>query len=93
MAGLVMGRNNVLCKGRQIARDGGVHNPHFHAAHTPQDTFASYSKWTGHGTTQKTLAAHDKYGLNKVDVPLPPFADLLKGQLVAPFFVFQVRLG
>ena len=45
---------------------------------------------TGHGTEQKALAAHDKYGLNKFEVPLPPFGELLKEHLMAPFFVFQV---
>ncbi|KAG1664897.1 hypothetical protein FOA52_006243 [Chlamydomonas sp. UWO 241] len=59
-------------------------------AYPAKDTFEAYMKWTGHGTDQKTLAAHDKYGLNKVEVPLPPFGDLLKVQLIAPFFVFQV---
>lgn len=55
-----------------------------------KETFETYSKMTGHGTEQKALAAHDKFGLNKFDVPLPPFGDLLKDQLMAPFFVFQV---
>ena len=55
-----------------------------------QDTFEAYSKMTGHGTEQKALAAHDKYGLNKFEVPLPPFGELLKEHLMAPFFVFQV---
>jgi cation-transporting ATPase 13A1 len=45
---------------------------------------------TGHGTEHKALAAHDKYGLNKFEVPLPPFGELLKEHLIAPFFVFQV---
>ncbi|KAF5843112.1 hypothetical protein DUNSADRAFT_2149 [Dunaliella salina] len=47
-------------------------------------------KATGHGTTAKALAAHDKYGLNAFEVPVPPFLSLLKGHLVAPFFCFQV---
>jgi hypothetical protein len=57
-----------------------------------QETFEIYSKMTGHGTEQKALAAHDKYGLNKFEVPVPPFAELLKEHLMAPFFVFQVRV-
>ncbi|GAX79126.1 hypothetical protein CEUSTIGMA_g6566.t1 [Chlamydomonas eustigma] len=55
-----------------------------------RETFESYAKMTGHGTEQKALAAHDKYGLNKFEVPVPPFAELLKEHLMAPFFVFQV---
>jgi hypothetical protein len=47
-------------------------------------------KASGHGTEAKTLAVHDKYGLNKFDVPVPAFGALLKDHLVAPFFVFQV---
>ena len=37
---------------------------------------------TGHGTEQKALIAHDKYGLNKFDVPVPPFGELLKEHLM-----------
>eukprot|EP00983_Pelagomonas_calceolata_P101645 1158718-Pelagomonas_calceolata.AAC.3 len=47
-------------------------------------------KATGHGTTAKALAAHDKYGLNAFEVPVPPFLKLLRGHLVAPFFCFQL---
>jgi hypothetical protein len=54
-----------------------------------QETFETYSRMTGHGTEAKALAAHDKYGLNRFDVPIPPFMDLLKEHLVAPFFCFQ----
>ena len=35
-------------------------------------------------------AALAKWGPNRFVVPLPRFADMLKEQLVAPFFVFQV---
>ncbi len=56
-----------------------------------RETFEYYMKATGHGTEAKTLAVHDKYGLNKFDVPVPAFGMLLKEHLVAPFFVFQVR--
>ncbi len=31
-----------------------------------------------------------KWGPNRFVVPLPSFGDMLKEQLVAPFFVFQV---
>lgn len=56
---------------------------------TVQETFETYARMTGHGTEAKALAAHDKYGLNRFDVPIPPFMDLLKEHLVAPFFCFQ----
>ena len=55
----------------------------------PQETFDYYSKVTGHGTEAKALAAHNKFGLNQFDVPVPPFMHLLKEHLVAPFFCFQ----
>jgi hypothetical protein len=58
-----------------------------------QETFETYARMTGHGTEAKALAAHDKYGLNRFDVPIPPFMDLLKEHLVAPFFCFQWVTG
>ena len=30
------------------------------------------------------------WGLNRFDVPVPPFVGLLKEQMLAPFFVFQI---
>ena len=36
------------------------------------------------------VAALERWGANRFEVPLPQFADLLKEQLMAPFFVFQV---
>ena len=47
-----------------------------------QETFETYAKMTGHGTEQKALIAHDKYGLNKFEVPVPPFGELLKEHLM-----------
>ena len=32
----------------------------------------------------------EHWGPNRFDVPLPQFTDMLKEQLLAPFFVFQV---
>ena len=37
------------------------------------------------------MAALQKWGPNMFEVPVPLFADLLKQQLLAPFFVFQVK--
>jgi cation-transporting ATPase 13A1 len=36
------------------------------------------------------LAAVDTWGLNQFEVPVPEFVTLLKEQMLAPFFVFQV---
>ncbi|KAG2431042.1 hypothetical protein HYH02_013473 [Chlamydomonas schloesseri] len=55
-----------------------------------KETFEYYGKASGHGSEAKQLAAFDRYGPNKVDVPLPAFSELMKEHLVAPFFVFQV---
>lgn len=60
--------------------------PHFPL----QETFAYYSKCTGHGSEAKAAAALKRYGPNKYEVPVPPFVDLLKEHMVAPFFVFQI---
>ncbi len=35
-------------------------------------------------------AAAEIWGLNKFEVPVPPFLDLLQEQMLAPFFVFQM---
>jgi hypothetical protein len=55
-----------------------------------QETFAYYSKCTGHGSEAKAAAALKRYGPNKYEVPVPPFVELLKEHMVAPFFVFQI---
>lgn len=44
-----------------------------------------------YGTDAKAAAAAQKYGLNVFEVPIPAFLALLKEQMLAPFFVFQVR--
>lgn len=85
------GMRTVSCKRAKHARQ--VNHCALAHALTPslvQETFEFYLKATGHGTEAKALAAHDKFGLNKVDVPIPAFASLLKDHLLAPFFVFQV---
>ena len=55
-----------------------------------QETFAHYTKSTGHGTDNKVLAALNRWGPNKFEVPIPQFTSLLGEQLLAPFFCFQV---
>jgi hypothetical protein len=55
-----------------------------------QGKFGDYMKATGLGNELKVLSAHDKYGLNMFEVPIPAFMALLKDHLVAPFFCFQV---
>lgn len=47
-------------------------------------------KSTGHGTDGKVMAALNRWGPNKFDVPIPQFQTLLGQQLLAPFFCFQV---
>ena len=58
--------------------------------HPVQETFEHYQKSTGFGNESRVAAALAKWGPNRFVVPLPRFADMLKEQLVAPFFVFQV---
>jgi len=53
-------------------------------------TFDEYRKSSGYGTESQVMAALDTWGLNKFVVPIPAFWDLLKEQLLAPFFCFQV---
>ena len=55
-----------------------------------QETFEHYQKSTGFGAEARVAAALAKWGPNTFVVPLPKFADMLKEQLLAPFFVFQV---
>lgn len=56
-------------------------------AHEP---LRSYLAATGHGSAERVASATQRWGLNKFDVPLPAFSALLKEQMLAPFFVFQV---
>lgn len=55
-----------------------------------QETFGHYQKSSGYGNEAKAAAALERWGPNRFEVPLPQFGELLKEQLVAPFFVFQV---
>uniref|UniRef100_M4BEL3 P5A-ATPase transmembrane helical hairpin domain-containing protein n=1 Tax=Hyaloperonospora arabidopsidis (strain Emoy2) TaxID=559515 RepID=M4BEL3_HYAAE len=52
-------------------------------------TLASYLQSKGVGATDELEYATTKWGKNDVQLPMPMFAELLKEQLVAPFFVFQ----
>ena len=56
-------------------------------AHEPLRTYLSA---TGHGSAERVASAAQQWGLNKFDVPLPAFGALLREQMLAPFFVFQV---
>lgn len=56
----------------------------------PQETFAAYRASGGYGTEGKLVAALEKWGPNKFEVPVPRFTELLWEQLLAPFFCFQV---
>ena len=53
-------------------------------------TFDEYRKSTGFSCESAVHAAHARYGANKFEVPIPSFMELLKEQLVAPFFCFQM---
>ena len=55
-----------------------------------QDTFAAYRASSGYGSEGKLLAALEKWGPNRFEVPIPRFTELLWDQLLAPFFCFQV---
>jgi len=53
-------------------------------------SFAEYRACTGHGRQETVKTATSRWGLNKFEVPIPKFWELLQEQLVAPFFCFQV---
>ena len=55
-----------------------------------QEPLTHYYKANGHTTEAKVKAAEENWGPNKFVVPLPEFLAMLKEQLLAPFFVFQV---
>lgn len=63
----------------------------FHRLHYPIDMPLSFytKQWIGHTTKSLNLAKH-VYSNNSIRINLPPFVDLLKQQLVAPFFLFQL---
>lgn len=49
----------------------------------------SYLQSKGIRSNEELQQARDKYGRNDFELPVPQFTELLKEQLVAPFFVFQ----
>ena len=55
------------------------------------ETIGFYLKSRGHKKTEDEASAIATYGENKFDIPLPTFQELMIGQMLAPFFVFQVR--
>jgi cation-transporting ATPase 13A1 len=63
----------------------------FHRLHYPNDMPLSFytKRWTGHHSKSLELAKQ-VYSNNSIRINLPPFVDLLKQQLVAPFFLFQL---
>lgn len=62
----------------------------FHRLHFPIDLRISfYQSWSGH-TTQSLTTTTNIYSNNDLTITLPPFMELLKHQLVAPFFLFQL---
>lgn len=63
----------------------------FRALKYPTDlTFAQYRASTGHSNDDAIRTAVERFGLNKFEIPIPKFLDLLIEQLLAPFFCFQV---
>ena len=63
----------------------------FHRLHYPTDlSLQFYKSWTGHTTPQSLAMTHKIYSNNSLIINLPPFIHLLKQQLLAPFFLFQL---
>jgi hypothetical protein len=55
------------------------------------EAFGAYARYTGYHTPAALHAALTMWGSNEFQIPMPPFWDLFKVQMLAPFFVFQVR--
>ena len=53
-------------------------------------TFTEYRKCSGLTTQHQIDSALERWGPNKFEVPIPAFRELMKEQLLAPFFCFQV---
>lgn len=63
----------------------------FHRLHYPIDFPCNfYTSWRGHTTLQSIQASEAIYGMNNTELQLPSFLSLLKQQLLAPFFLFQL---
>ncbi len=56
----------------------------------PRLSFAEYAGSRGLSTMQQVAAVEELYGSNNFNLPLPKWRELLKEQMLAPFFCFQV---
>jgi hypothetical protein len=88
------GNEDTLEIGFEFRKQRYVYDPTtntFHRLKFPiHETFDHYLHASGYGSAEKVLAAVDTWGLNQFEVPVPEFLTLLKEQMLAPFFVFQV---
>jgi hypothetical protein len=55
------------------------------------NTARSYLTSKGFDSEVAVISALEKWGTNTVEVPAPSFSELLMEQMLAPFFIFQVR--
>lgn len=58
--------------------------------HDTQHRYGYYHSQKGFTKEAALTTAGQVYGRNSFDMPLPQFFELLKEQMLAPFFVFQV---
>ncbi|XP_065199727.1 endoplasmic reticulum transmembrane helix translocase [Planococcus citri] len=54
------------------------------------NSFGEYLKWKGYVEEDELFDAHQRYGLNILDMVVPEFMELFIERATAPFFVFQV---
>ncbi|KAJ3124180.1 hypothetical protein HK098_001354 [Nowakowskiella sp. JEL0407] len=63
----------------------------FEALHFPFELpFVTFKKSLGFESEKNLVSAKEKFGLNKFDIPVPSFLELMQEHLMAPFFVFQL---
>jgi cation-transporting ATPase 13A1 len=63
----------------------------FHRLHYPIDFLIDfYTTWKGHASLESLQQSENMYGTNTTLLELPSFVSLLKQQLLAPFFLFQL---
>lgn len=64
----------------------------FHRLHYPVDFCINFytSTWHGHVSLESIQVCEAIYGTNTTHLQLPSFVSLLKQQLLAPFFLFQL---
>mmetsp|Transcript_3189 Transcript_3189/g.9719 ORF Transcript_3189/g.9719 Transcript_3189/m.9719 type:complete len:1218 (+) Transcript_3189:107-3760(+) len=58
--------------------------------HLKLKEYAGLIRQTGGLNEEARIQALIRYGLNRIEIPLPKFWDLYQEQLLSPFFVFQV---